>query len=281
VYGLIQTDLAEARAVLKAKYPSSAGTRYRPNLYTALALSAKVFLYRQQWDSAAMMANQVITAGLYQLETTPASVFAKTSKESIWVLPGNGTYVSTGEGYTLLPFSIYSTPQYYLNPLLLSAFEGGDLRLTAWTRTLTVSGKTYSCAQKYKSNQGTSTAAPTYPSEDYVMFRLADMYLILAEADAQNGNTTDARTNLDIVRTRAGLPAYTGTDADLLTGIYHERQIEMAFEWGNRWYDLKRTGTIDAVLGAEKPTWTSTAALMPIPSTQLIANVALKQNDGY
>jgi hypothetical protein len=281
VYGLIRADLAEARSVLKAKYPSSAGTKYRPNLYTALALSAKVFLYRQQWDSAAMMANQVINDGLYQLESTPATVFSKSSKEVIWTLPGNGTFVSTGEGYTLLPFSIYSTPSYYLNPLLLSAFEDGDLRKTAWIRTLIVSGKTYSCAQKYKSNQGTSTATPTYPAEDYVMFRLADMYLVLAEADAQLGNTTDARTNIDIVRARAGLPAYTGTDADLLTGIYHERQIEMAFEWGNRWYDLKRTGTIDAVLGAEKPTWTSTAALLPIPSTQLVANVALTQNEGY
>lgn len=281
VYGLIQADLAEARAVLKAKYPSSAGTRYRPNLYTALALSAKVFLYRQIWDSAAMMANQIISDGLYQLESTPATVFSRSGKEAIWTLPGNGTYVSTGEGYALLPTSIYSSPAYYLNPILLSAFEDGDLRKTAWIRTLTVSGKTYSCAQKYKSNQGTSIAAPAYPTEDYVMFRLADMYLILAEADAQLGNTTDARTNLDIVRARAGLPAYAGTDEDLLTGIYHERQIEMAFEWGNRWYDLKRTGTIDTVLGAQKPTWTSTAALMPIPSSQLTANVALKQNDGY
>jgi hypothetical protein len=281
VYGLIRADLAEARSVLKARYPSSAGTKYRPNLYTALALSAKVFLYRQQWDSAAMMAKQIINDGLYQLESTPATVFSKSSKEVIWSLPGNGTSVSTGEGYALLPTSIYSAPAYYLNPLLLSAFEDNDLRKTAWIRTLTVSGKTYSCAQKYKSNQGTSIAAPAYPSEDYVMFRLADMYLILAEADAQLSNTTDARTNLDIVRTRAGLPAYAGTDADLLTAIYHERQIEMAFEWGNRWYDLKRTGTIDAVLGAQKPTWTSTAALLPIPSTQLIANVALTQNEGY
>jgi hypothetical protein len=281
VYGLIKTDLAEARAVLTAKYPSSAGTRYRPNLYTAMALSAKVFLYRQQWDSAAMMANQIITAGLYQLEPTPATVFSKSGNESIWTLPGNGTNTSTGEGGTLLPFSIYSSPQYYLSPLLLSAFEGGDLRQTAWIRPLTVSGKTYNCAQKYKSNQGTTVTNPTYPSEDYVMFRLGDMYLILAEADAQLENTTDARTNLDIIRTRAGLADYAGTDADLLTAIYHERQIEMAFEWGNRWFDLKRTGTIDAVLGAEKPTWTSTAALMPIPSTQLVANVALRQNDGY
>lgn len=281
VYGLIKADLAEARAVLKERYPSSEGTRYRPNLYSALALSAKVFLYRKQWDSAAIMANQVINAGLYQLESTPATVFSRSGNEAIWTLPGNGTYVSTGEGYALLPTSIYSSPQYYLNPLLLSAFEDGDLRKTEWIRTVTVSGKTYSCAQKYKSNQGTSTAAPSYPAEDYVMFRLADMYLILAEADAQLENKTDARTNLDIVRARAGLPAYAGTDTDLLTGIYHERQIEMAFEWGNRWYDLKRTGTIDVILGAEKPTWTATAALLPIPSAQIIANVALEQNEGY
>jgi hypothetical protein len=278
VYNLIQSDLAEAREVLLPKYPST--TRYRANKYTAMALSAKVFLYRQQWDSAAMMASEIINSGTYKLETTPNTVFQATSNETIWSLQINPTgtnYIfQTGEGYTLLPYSQYSTPAYTVNPLLLNAFEANDLRKTYWIRTATIFNTVYNMAQKYKNNNNTLE-----PRETYVMLRLADMYLVLAEAQANMGNYSDAITTLNIVRSRAGLSGYTGTNDDLLAGIYHERQIEMAFEWGNRWFDLKRTGTIDAVMGAEKTTWKPTAALFPIPVAQIIANSTLTQNDGY
>ncbi|WPV69745.1 RagB/SusD family nutrient uptake outer membrane protein [Chitinophaga sp. LS1] len=279
VYKLIQADLAEARSLLKAKYPSTSGTKYRPNLYTAMALSAKVFLYRQQWDSAAQMVNQILASGLYAMASTPSTVFYQSSNEVIWNLPGSIVSTSnfqTGEGYTLLPSSIYSAPAYQVNPILVNAFEANDLRKATWITQTTLYGTTYNYPTKYKNR--TYDAANR---EAYVMFRLADMYLVLAEAQAHLGNTSDAITNLNIVRSRAGLAGYAGTDEDLLTAIYHERQVEMAFEWGNRWYDLKRTGTIDAVLGAEKSSWKSTAALLPIPSTQIQANPNLIQNDGY
>lgn len=281
VYGLIRSDLAEARAVLQPKYPSAAGTKVRANLYTAMALSAKVFLYRQQWDSAVMMANEVINAGTYQLQTDPATTFLTSSQEVIWNLPGNtltNADLQTGEGNLFLPFSQYSTPSYTVNPILVNAFETDDKRKTAWIISNTIGTNVYNVPGKYKNR--TRTNAIT--SESYVMLRLADMYLVLAEAQAQLKNYTDAITALDVVRTRAGLGGYTGSNEDLLNAIYHERQVEMAFEWGNRWYDLKRTNRIDSVMKAEKPnTWISTAAIFPVPADQLTANINLKQNDGY
>ncbi|WP_343669680.1 RagB/SusD family nutrient uptake outer membrane protein [Chitinophaga sp.] len=279
VYQLIQADLAEARSVLTATYPSSSGSKIRPNLYTAMALSAKVFLYRQQWDSAAMMVNQILASGLYTMASTPSTVFLQTSNEVIWNLPGSVVSTSnwqTGEGYALLPSSIYTAPAYQINALLLNSFEANDLRKTAWILQSTLYGSTYYYPAKYKNR--TFSASPT---EYYVMFRLADMYLVLAEAEAHLGQTGNAITHLNIVRSRAGLAGYAGSDQDLLTAIYHERRIEMAFEWGNRWYDLKRTGTIDAVLSAGKTTWQPRAALLPIPTSQLTANVYLTQNEGY
>lgn len=279
VYQLIQADLAEARAVLKEDYPSTAGTKFRPNLYTAMALSAKVFLYRQQWDSAALMVNQILASGNYALATTPSTVFLQSSDEVIWNLPGSNVSTSnfqTGEGYTLLPSSIYSAPAYQVNRILVNAYEANDLRKASWITQTTLYGSTYNYPSKYKNRV---LNAPT--TEAYVMFRLADMYLVLAEAQAHLGNYSDAITNLNTVRSRAGLGGYEGTNDDLLAAIYHERQVEMAFEWGNRWYDLKRTGMIDAVLGAEKSNWKPTAALMPIPATQIQANPNLIQNDGY
>lgn len=279
VYKFIQADLAAARSTLQEQYPSTAGTRIRPNLYTAMALSAKVFLYRQQWDSAALMVKQILNSGLYSLASTPSDIFLAGSNEIIWSLPGSisSDYnYQTGEGYTLLPSSQYSAPAYQVNKLLINAFEENDLRKASWVTPITVFGSVYNYPSKYK-NRVYQAAT----KEIYVMFRLADMYLVLAEAEAHLGQTADAITHLDLVRTRAGLAGYNGNHDDMLAAIYHERQVEMAFEWGNRWYDLKRTGTIDAVLGAEKTSWKPYAALLPIPATQLSANAAIKQNDGY
>lgn len=282
VWAFIRADLAAAREVLTPTYASRAG-RYRPNLYAAEALSARVFLYRQQWDSAALMAGHVINSGVYQLLNDPGAVFLLGSKEAIWALPGNlytpSTTITqqTGEGYTLYP-SAYSV-NYWLDSTLIRAFEPNDLRFTKWVQTKTLYGTSYPVAAKYKNNTNTNTT--TANSEDYMMLRLADMYLILAEADTHLGNTSDAITNLNIIRKRATLNDYAGSNDDLLAAIYHERQIEFAFEWGNRWYDLKRTGTIDNVLGPLRPNWKSTAALYPIPATELVNNPFLTQNDGY
>ena len=61
----------------------------------------------------------------------------------------------------------------------------------------------------------------------------------------------------------------------------HERQTELFCEWGNRWLDLKRTGTAGTVLSAEKSGWQSRDTLYPVPDAQLQLNPKLTQNPGY
>ena len=115
-----------------------------------------------------------------------------------------------------------------------------------------------------------------------MVLRLADIYLIRAEAAARLGNTAEALDDLNLVRARAGLGASTASvQDDVVNAILHERQVELFTEWGNRWFDLKRTGTVDAVMAPLKPGWQPTAALYPVPQTQLNVNGALKQNPGY
>jgi hypothetical protein len=71
----------------------------------------------------------------------------------------------------------------------------------------------------------------------------------------------------------------------MLNAIYHERQVELFTEWGHRWFDLKRTGNLNAVMTAVAPakgsTWSSYMQLMPIPPTDIMADPNIKQNQGY
>jgi len=89
---------------------------------------------------------------------------------------------------------------------------------------------------------------------------------------------------VNVIRNRAGLPNSTAdvtSQTAVLAAVMHERQTELCFEWGNRWFDLKRTGTAAAVLGAEKTGYSANAALYPIPQTQIQLDNLLIQNPGY
>lgn len=276
VYAQIINDLTEAEVLLMDNYPSAG--RARPNKQVANALLARVYLYRGQWEHAEVAANKVITSGKYSLVDLP-SVFLKGNNEAIWQLPSNGTNAQTAEGFTLIPTANNRIPTYFLTESMLNSFEPVDLRKTQWIGVNTVATVAYTYPAKYKNR----TVAAT-PAEDYVLMRLSEMYLIRAEARAHQENTSDAIDDLDMIRnpTRVGLPVYNGatTPSAILDAIMKERRIEFYCEGGHRWYDLKRTGTIDQVLGG-KPGWQSTDALLPIPNSERLLNPFLSQNLGY
>ena len=206
-------------------------------------------------------------------------VFLDGSEEAIWQLPANGTYYQTPEAARFLPYNSSYQPNYVLAPQLLAAFEPGDLRKANWTNfsTVNVGGvpTMYYYPYKYKKSVAGAT-----PIEDYALLRLADIYLIRAEALARTEKLTEARADLNKVRLRANVGEVTSTIKEVvINAILHERQVEMFCEWGNRWFDLKRTNTIDAVLGAAKPAWKPSYALFPIPIAEIQANPSLQPNN--
>jgi len=281
VYKQIVADLTDAAQKLPATYPSAG--HLRPNLYTAMSLLAKVHLYQGAWQSAYNEADSVIKLGGYSLEPDVNNVFLDGSKEAIWQLPAKQSYYATADGRNFVPSYSGSVPQYVLTPFQLNAFETGDQRLQKWigTSVITISGvaKTYKYPYKYK-----NIAASSTPTEDQMVFRLGELYLIRAEAAAHLNNLQQALTDVNAIRSRAGLTASTAdvtSQAAVLAAIMHERQTELCFEWANRWFDLKRTGTAAVVLGAEKTGYTADAALYPIPQSQILLNNLLIQNPGY
>lgn len=269
----IVADLKDAYAVLPATYPTA--DRVRANKWAAGALLAAAYLYTGDWADAEAVSGQVIASGVYSLPTDLTTVFLKGSNETIWQIWEQNGY--TGMGGTWLPTTT-TLIYYYVRPGVLSAFETGDKRMTAWLRAGTGGASNLYYPYKYKQR----TIVSGTSSEDVVVLRLAEQYLIRAEARAHQGNVSGGLADLNVIRQRAGLAASTVSTADsLLSAVEKERRIELLCEDGHRWFDLNRTGRTAYWLAPVKPTWQAKDTLLPYPQTILLANPKLQQNPGF
>jgi hypothetical protein len=284
VYAQVILDLLDAQKLLAPTYPVST-ERTRVNQAAATALLARVYLYQQNWAAAEAQASAVLAqASLYTLPTLN-QVFLSNSPEAIWQLRYAGTVsTNTADAGYFVPASLTVAPTatFQLTNSLVSAFGTPDNRATTWIGTYTVAGTTYRYPFKYQQRIATPNAG--LATEYSVVLRLAEQYLIRAEARIRQGKVSDGLADLNAVRSRAGAPALaTGlSQADALLAVENERRLELFTEYGHRWFDLIRTGRVAAVLGPYKGgAWDPNDNLWPIPATQLLANPALTQNPGY
>src|SRR5690606_13334089 len=226
--------------------------RIRATKRTVWALRARLHLYRGQWEQAEEYATKLIekTAD-YTLLRPYSAWFANNvvgTRESIFEL----------EFSALNPSAIRSQMQHPTNggtyryapndrfvQLLNDPNIGGGR--SALIKSVTQSGTTIWFGNLYYRLPATD---PAY------IFRIAEMYLIRAEARAQRDNLSvldGALADLNEVRDRAGLlPSAAVTKRDVLLAIEEERRYEFAFE-AHRWFDLARTGRAKAVLEALDP----------------------------
>ncbi|MBS1659545.1 MAG: RagB/SusD family nutrient uptake outer membrane protein [Bacteroidetes bacterium] len=282
LYTQIIADLLEAQHDLSISYPSAG--RARPNVMAVDALLARVYLYQQRYNEAISLAGTVIGSNLYSPLPPLSGVFLATSREAIWqLLPPNFNGPDpVGEAY------IYHYSPSGVTPELLAAFEPGDLRRQTWIGTNTSYSDTFKIPYKYKNGFFTNDSLPI---EYYVVLRLAEQFLIRAEANARLGQTSASVADLNIIRIRAGLPALadTLTQAQCIAAVQQERRVELFSEWGHRWLDLKRWPGVtnpsltraDEVLGAYKSGWQPTDRYYPVPQYELQVNPNLVQNPGY
>lgn len=280
VWKQVITDLQDAVNLLTPDYPTA--QRSRINQYTAMALLAKAYLYTKDWKDAEQTATLIINSGIYSLAADPNTVFINSSNEIIWQI-ATPTGISTFGSNFLAPKGVL--PSYIMYNTLYNSFDANDLRKQDWATSDTIGGIPYYYVDKYKDFSGTG-------NEFNVVFRLAEQYLIRAEARAQQNEIPGAVSDINIIRNRAGLSSLNNniSQDSTLMAVEIEREHELFGEWGNRWFDLKRTPSIsgnpnltraDDVLGQLKPTWQHSAILYPIPSDQIIANPNLTQNPGY
>jgi hypothetical protein len=303
VYSQMIEDLQDATTMLNVNYVDASDTavttdRVRPNQGAAEALLSRVYLFSQKYDSAATEASLVINnTKLYGLCTNLSplmgqnSVFLMNSMEAIWQL-GTVSPLPSSNTYDAQYFILLAAPSTgshqcaTISPQLLNSFEAGDLRRVNWIDSFTTKNPVehYYFPYKYQSNKTTTLTEYT------MVLRLAEQYLIRAEAQVYQNNPSGAIADLNVIRERAGLSPYTGaTDqGSILAAILHERQVELFSEWGHRWYDLIRTGNANAVMGApgnvcssKGGSWNSNWLLFPIGQSEIVNDPHLTQNLGY
>lgn len=165
---------------------------------------------------------------------------------------------------------------------LFNAYPDDKRKPFTWVTERQNSGNKISWITKYP---GTKYPDERISDNDIIIYRLADIFLLKAEAYAALNNTTDAIAYLNKVRVRTGNGDYTGnTDrASVEKEILDERGRELFFE-NKRWYDLVRFhkgGTIDVYQYVPNLVGKSTPLFWPLNTTVLGNNSNILQTDGY
>lgn len=288
IYRQIILDLNDAKTDLLTDYTATTGDRAGVNKFTAAGLLARVYLFTGDYAAAESNASEVIGSSQYSIipqANMATGPFLRNNTESIWQMapPILFTNQYTNEGAAFLPSSnTLITLFYRINPAFTALFESADLRRSRWMSDSNFGGVIYTVPFKYK-YRTQALAVTAGVSESQTVMRLAEQYLIRAEARARIGtNLSGALSDMNVIRARAGASISTTTvAANLLNEIALENRKEFFCEQAFRWYNLKRTGQADAVLGALKTSYRPAAKLLPIPQSAIDANPNLTQNPGY
>jgi starch-binding outer membrane protein, SusD/RagB family len=260
IYARIIQDLEEAVTLLPAGKEPGKATKGAAN-----ALLARVYLEDGKYTQARDKAAAVIADPSYSLVSNFRTLYtSKHSGESIYEVHFT---VNNGNALAFWFFPQEEGGRWGFSPTaeLYGLYGPTDVRRNASINI--TANKRY--IYKY----------PRISTEDdnLILLRLAEMYLIRAEANAQLG-APDATVLADInaVRTRAGAtPVSASGKAALMDAILNERRLELAFE-GHRFFDLRRHGK-----AASKLQLAADRLVLPIPQAERDVNPNLEQNDGY
>lgn len=158
------------------------------------------------------------------------------------------------QGIKATPYQIYATTAKEM-------FPEGDLRRESYFYKLDeLSDESHlsttgglACPYVYKelrvSTSGSGIGVPEHYDYNWVIWRLADIYLLRAECRARLNKNAEAIADLNEIRKRANAKLYDASEygGDLRFAIFKEREKELLFE-GHRYYDVIRNGYARRVL---------------------------------
>lgn len=269
----IESDIKEAIELLSDTYRHN--ERIYINKKAAQLLLGKVQMQQLKWAEAEATLKIVVQSPLYQFQNDITKVFLKNGSHIIWQLrpKNNGDAVREA---TIYYFVNVAPTSMALSASFVNSFQNGDLRKQYWMGTVTVGSNTWYRAEKYKARSANST-------ENSIVFRLEEAYLLLAEALTQQNKMAEALPFINPMRQRAGQPLLSNsvTQQQLLEEILNENRKEFFTEMGHRFLDLKRAGRLNE-LQQTKPNWQDKHKVWPLPQQELLLNTHLNpQNFGY
>ena len=255
VYTQVLEDLTKAETLLGNI--SDAGFASKN---AAQAILARVYLQQGNYTAARDAANRVITSSQFALTPTFEEAFEDATNDSEMIFK---ILVSDQDGGNDL--NNYYAP---------STFQGrGDIRIQAKHLGLYATGDTRGqFFVKASNNNYTAKFLDQYG--DVPVVRLAEMYLIRAEANQRLVTSVGATplSDVNLLRTRAGARTLTTLD---LNAILAERKLELSFE-GLQVHDAKRLKRNVGTLA-----FSDNKLVIPIPQREIDTNKALVQNPGY
>lgn len=310
IYAQIEADLAYAEANFVA--PSSTDVPYKFVTRPLIdAIRARMYTYRGDYANAKLYAQKVINASnplTLAVPFAPASFLNSPSSnpyKRIWQDVGQQEIIfalsrpSLGSGgiaslWTTNTTSLTGTPLLGVSHNLFDLLDTpGDIRLYTFVDPESIDHPTTKVLDKYPGKGSTPL------KNDIKVFRVSEMYLILAEAAIAENNLTQAATYIQQIRSArkytagpAALPVYT-SQAQAYRDMLKERRVELCFE-GHRYIDLRRLGATAGVtndrnamddyfnpntplsLSITDHRWT-----LPIPQAEILGNPSIQQNPGY
>lgn len=281
-YDFIKKDIAQARLLISDKADASGEETALVNRMNSNAIDlfeARVDLYMDNYKEAAELAEKLIDSGKYPLISS-ASEFASMWKNdegseiiyqpyhSVDERPANmSVYTSKNANYSSQLRADVYVPLFYPTKSLVSLYESSDIRKKAF---FTVGYVAYSSAEglsvgaayllnKYPGNPALkkSSGENTYYNS-YKLFRIAEAYLIAAEAYYRAGDETNALKVLNQLRTARGASELKSTGTELFNDIKDEWTREFVGEGYRldglkRWHDGMKRGTAQYDLGVKNP----------------------------
>ncbi|SHM16049.1 RagB/SusD family nutrient uptake outer membrane protein [Chryseobacterium polytrichastri] len=315
VYDFINADLDYARSILTSyttlPFPTIPTTqplnRYYVNKRFVNAVSARFNLYRGNLPLAKQYAQDVISNSGLSLTAASAypAIWNDTSEGEILfalnrLATGNGS--SIGTRWNTNSSQLTGNPMWALGRNLFNIINTtpGDVRRSVYIDPSSIVDVNYLTSSSPRETDQLvidkypgKASAPT--RNDLKVFRLSEMYFILAECETAANNFTGAATLIQQVRAKrnttgaANLPVYASATA-AYADILKERRVDLALE-GHRYIDLKRLATVagvtmdrnqtdDVVTVTNLPN-NSNKYTLPIPVQEVNLNPAVQQNPGY
>lgn len=265
VYQQAIADLSDA----ESKLPAS--NSFYANKYSASAILARLYLQKGDYANAAAEATKVIASGKFQLNAAYADEFpypggtaghVDNTPEDIFAIQVTGQQGTNALNTYYASADNAGRGDIIVKDSFLNNFEAGDDRLSVYNPD---SDGILRC-DKFDNTNG-----------NVHVIRLAEMYLIRAEANFRTGAATtpgnSPADDINKIRERAQLDDLATITLD---DILNERKLELAFEGGFFLYDAKR---LKQTVGAQP--YSSNKLVFPIPLQDINANPKLVQNPGY